>query len=186
VALVQRFDWIFYIFGGFLIFTGAKLCFEKEKEFVAEENAVLRVINRVIPIDPIAPPHRFFVHKGKKLHATPLFAVLLLIEASDVIFALDSIPAVLAISTDSFIVYTSNIFAILGLRSLFFAVSGMMDLFQYLKYGVSIILVFVGVKMTLAHHFKIPIVATLAFIALSLLISIGLSIIFPTKHVAKK
>ncbi len=148
VALIQRFNWVMYIFGAFLLYTGVKMLFEKEDaEFNPNENIIIRGFKKVFPVtDDMSHPH-FFIRKNKILYATPFFIVLLFIEISDLIFAVDSIPAVLSVSKDIFIVYTSNIFAILGLRSMYFALSGIMDYFHYLKYALSGILSFIGLKM---------------------------------------
>ena len=150
VALIQRFVWVMYIFGAFLIYTGIKMLFEKEDaEFDPNQNLVIRVFKKIMPVTEDMSVPRFFVKKNKIIYATPFFVVLLFIEVSDLIFAVDSIPAVLSVSKDPFIVYTSNIFAILGLRSLYFALHGIMAYFHYLKYALSGILTFIGIKMCL-------------------------------------
>ena len=150
VALIQRFVWVMYIFGTFLIYTGIKMLFEKEDaEFDPNQNLVIRVFKKIMPVTEDMSVPRFFVKKNKIIYATPFFVVLLFIEVSDLIFAVDSIPAVLSVSKDPFIVYTSNIFAILGLRSLYFALHGIMAYFHYLKYALSGILTFIGIKMCL-------------------------------------
>jgi len=150
VALIQRFVWVMYIFGAFLIYTGIKMLFEKEDaEFDPNQNLVIRVFKKIMPVTEDMSVSRFFVKKNKIIYATPFFVVLLFIEVSDLIFAVDSIPAVLSVSKDPFIVYTSNIFAILGLRSLYFALHGIMAYFHYLKYALSGILTFIGIKMCL-------------------------------------
>lgn len=158
VSLIQRFEWIVYIFGAFLIFTGIRMLFQREDDEVdADKNPAVRLLRRFMPVTKEYHGGNFFVHIDGKRWATPLLVVLLVIETTDLIFATDSIPAILAISRDPFIVYTSNVFAILGLRSLYFAVAGVIDLFCYLKYVLSIILAFVGVKMLLSHTaYKIP------------------------------
>jgi tellurite resistance protein TerC len=185
VAIIQRFDWVMYIFGTFLIFTGIKMLFEKEDaEFNPNQNILIRLFKKVFPVtDDMSKPH-FFVKKKNILYATPFFVVLLFIEISDLIFAVDSIPAVLSVSKDIFIVYTSNIFAILGLRSLYFALSGIMDYFLYLKYALSGILTFIGIKMVinelsseLNYSFHISNLASLGVIVVFLTISIIFSII---------
>ncbi len=148
VALIHRFDWIMYLFGAFLVYTGVKLVFEKEDaEYNPSENILIRGFKNVFPVTEDMSKPQFFVRKNKILYATPFFIALLVIEASDLIFAVDSIPAVLSVSKDPFIVYTSNIFAILGLRSLYFALNGIMSYFHYLKYALSGILTFIGLKM---------------------------------------
>jgi tellurite resistance protein TerC len=177
IGLFRLFDWVIYIFGAMLIFTAFKIAFRKEEKFEPEKNPLVRLFRKFFRVTADFHGESFFVKHSGLWSATPLFIALLLIESSDVIFAMDSIPAVLAITTDPFIVYTSNIFAILGLRSLFFVVSGMMDVFRYLKLGISVILCFVGVKMLLAHIYKIPIAVSLgvvfAVLAVSILISLA-------------
>lgn len=165
VALLHAFHWIIYVFGGLLIFTGFRMAFEHERPMDLEKNPVLRAFKRFIPIASTHQddPH-FFVKLRGIWHATPLFVTLLIVEVSDLIFAIDSIPAVLAISHDPFIVYTSNAFAILGLRALYFLLSGVMGMFRYLKVGVSMILVYVGLKMLLSDVLKIPIGVSLGII----------------------
>jgi len=164
VGLFNAFDWIVYLFGALLIFTAIKLAFRKEEKFDPEKNPVLRLFKRFFRVSGDYHGEKFFVSHSGLWSATPLFIALLLIETSDVIFAMDSIPAVLAITKDPFIVYTSNIFAILGLRSLFFVISGMMGLFRYLKLGISAILCFVGVKMLISHFYEIPIAVSLGVV----------------------
>ena len=156
VAIITRFEWVMYIFGAFLIYTGIHMLVEKKEkdEFNPNENIVIRAFRKIMPVtDDMTEPH-FFVKKEAKWFATPFFLVLLFIEASDLVFAVDSIPAVLAVSTDTFIVFTSNIFAILGLRSLYFALNGVMGYFQYLKYALAIILAFIGTKMCVNEFYK--------------------------------
>ncbi len=178
VTLIHKFHWMIYLFGGFLVFTGIKLFFEKEKEFVPEKNLAIRLFRKLMPVTSIYHEAKFFIKEHGKLTATPLFVVLIVIETTDVIFAVDSIPAILSITTDPFIVYTSNIFAILGLRALYFALAGMMEMFHYLHYGLGTILVFVGGKMLAADYFHIPIGVSLAIIGAILLASIVFSLIF--------
>ena len=178
VTLIHKFHWIIYVFGGFLIFTGIKLAAEQDKEIHPEKNPVLKLFKRIMPVSHEFDKDRFFTMKAGLRHATPLFIVLLVVETTDVIFAVDSIPAVLAITHDPFIVYTSNVFAILGLRALYFAMAGIMVLFHYLNYGLSVILVFVGVKMVIADFYKIPIPVALGFIALVLALSVAASLIW--------
>ncbi len=181
ITLIHQFYWLMYVFGALLILTGIKLAFEKDKEIHPEKNFVLKLFKRFMPVTAAYEKDRFFVKKEKRYFATPLLVVLLVIETTDILFALDSIPAILAITTDPFIVYTSNIFAILGLRSLYFALAGMMQLFHHLHYGLAIILVFVGFKMLMAEIFKIPIAAALGVIALVLVFSIVASLIWPSR-----
>lgn len=181
VALIERIHWIIYVFGAFLIFIGIKMALEKEKEIHPEKNPVLKYFRKIMPVTKEFVGHDFFTKKGTRWAATPLFVVLLVIESTDVVFAVDSIPAVLAISHDPFIVYTSNVFAILGLRALYFAIAGVMQLFHYLNYGLAFILVFVGIKMILADFYKLPVSVALGVIAGVLAISVIASLMFPKK-----
>ena len=164
VSLIHAFHWVIYVFGAMLVYTGFKLMFQKEARIDPDRNPLLRLFRRFMPISTHYHGDGFFAREGLRWHATPLFAAVLVVEASDVVFAIDSIPAVLAITTDPFIVYTSNIFAVMGLRSLFFLLAGVMGLFRFLKIGISAILVFVGVKMLLAGIWKPPIWTSLAVI----------------------
>ncbi|MBN2356552.1 TerC family protein [candidate division KSB1 bacterium] len=179
ITLIQKFHWIVYLFGAFLVFTGFKMLGSKEKEVHPERNIILRIFTRFFPVSKDFKDGNFFRRENGRLLATPLFVVLLVVETTDVIFAMDSIPAILAITTDPFIVYTSNVCAILGLRAIYFALAGIMGLFQYLHYGLSIILMFVGVKMIIAEFIKIPVVIALTVVASILLSSILASIFFP-------
>jgi tellurite resistance protein TerC len=178
VALINRFHWIVIIFGGFLVFTGIRMLFSKETEVDPEKNVVVRFFRKFLPVTKTLHGEKLFVTQNSKLHATPLFLVLMIIESSDLIFAVDSIPAILAISKDIFIVYTSNIFAILGLRSLYFAIAGIMGYFRFLKVGLAFVLSFVGLKMLSSYfHFEIPIITSLAIIISILLLSILASVV---------
>jgi tellurite resistance protein TerC len=177
VALIQRLHWVIYILGAFLIYIGIKMAFAKEKKIHPERNPVLRTFNKLYPVDYDYKGNKFFIKKAGKLVATPLFVVLIVIETTDIVFAVDSIPAILSITLHPFIVFTSNIFAILGLRALYFAVSGIMKLFKFLNYGLSIILVFVGVKMLISDFYKIPVSIALAVVGIILAGSIILSLI---------
>ncbi|MCK9310683.1 MAG: TerC family protein [Bacteroidales bacterium] len=187
VALIERFAWIMYIFGAFLLYTGLKMLIDKKEasEFNPNENVIIKTFRKFFPvIDDMSRP-AFFVKKDGKTFATTFFVALLFIEASDIIFAVDSIPAVLSVSTDVFIVYTSNIFAILGLRSLYFALSGIMPLFHYLKYALAGILSFIGIKMCVnefasdfGYDFHISNMASLGVIITFLAVSIIVSIMF--------
>lgn len=180
IALIKMFHWIIYLFGAFLVYSGVKMAFHDETEQVdLEKNPVLRVFRKLMPVTPEFEDGKFFVSKDGVRHATPLFVTLLLVETSDVIFAMDSIPAIFAITLDPFIVYTSNIFAILGLRSLYFALSGIMGMFHYLNYGLSVILASLGIKMLVSGFFHIPVAYSLAFIAVTLAISVLASIMIP-------
>jgi len=179
VALIQKFHWMIYIFGGLLILTGIKMALQKDMEIHPERNPVLRLFQRFIPVTKDYEDDKFFFKRSGRYFATPLFITLLIVETTDLIFAVDSIPAILAITTDPFIVYTSNVFAILGLRALYFALAGIMQLFHYLHYGLSAILVFVGIKMLLADLYKTPVGISLGVVAGFLLISVIASIIRP-------
>ena len=180
VALIEKFHWITYILGLFLIITGIKLMREKGEKIHPEKNLALRFFNLFLRMTPTYVNGHFFVKKDNRYWATPLFAVLVVVETTDVIFAIDSVPAILAITKDPFIVYTSNVFAILGLRSLYFALESSMGLFQYLNYGLASLLIFIGVKMMIAGYVTIPVVWVLVVIAVVLSISIGASIIYKT------
>ncbi len=184
VALIQQFHWIIYVFGAFLIFTGIKMLVQKNEKIEPEKNPLVRLFKRFFPVTDTMHGDRFFVKTNARTVATPLFIVLLVIEFTDLIFAVDSIPAILAVSTDTFIIFTSNVFAILGLRALYFALAGIAKLFYYLKYGLSAILVFVGVKMVIAGFFKIPVVYSLLVIVSILILSILASVIFSKKQIA--
>ncbi|MBL7835751.1 MAG: TerC family protein [Cyclobacteriaceae bacterium] len=168
VELIHQFHWLIYIFGAFLIFTGVRFFKQDEVAINPENNAVVKLVRKIIPVTPDFVGNSFFTRVSGKLFATPLFVVMILIEVSDLIFAVDSIPAILAISDDSFIVYTSNVFAILGLRSLYFALAGIEKYFIYLKYGLAVVLIFIGVKMCIADLYHIPIEISLSFIVLTL------------------
>jgi TerC family integral membrane protein len=181
ITLIQKFHWIMYIMGGFLVLTGIKMALQKDAEINPERNPVLKLFRRVMPVTESYEDGRFFLRRGGRLFATPLFIVVLVVETTDVIFAVDSIPAILAITLDPFIVYASNVFAIMGLRALYFALAGIMQLFHYLPYGLSFILVFVGIKMLLVDIYKIPIGMALGTVAAVLAISVITSIVFPPK-----
>lgn len=182
VALLEKFHWLIYIFGAFLIFTGVKMGLQKDREVHPERNPVLKLFRKFMPITSDYEGGRFFVKKAAKKFATPLFIVLLVIETTDVMFALDSIPAILAITRDPFIVYSSNVFAILGLRALYFALAGIMKLFRYLHYGLSLILVFVGIKMVIAEFYEMPIGIALGVVAGILILSIVFSLKRPPEE----
>ena len=182
IELIHRFHWLIYIFGGFLIITGLRMVFGGDSKIEPEKNPVVRLVRRIFPVTQSFEGDNFFVRRNAKLWATPLFVVVILIETTDLIFAVDSIPAILAITDDPFIVYTSNVFAILGLRSLYFALSGIEKYFHYLKYGLAAILVFVGTKMCLTDYYKIPIEVSLLVIVCVLILSITASVAFPQKQ----
>jgi len=185
ISLIEKFHWLFYVLGAFLIYTGVKLAFQKDQEVHPDKNPVIALVRKIIPVTKEFSGSKFFVKQDGKRFATPLFVILLIVETTDVIFAVDSVPAILGISQDPFIVYSSNVFAILGLRSLYFALSGVMEMFHHLHYGLSIILIFVGVKMLASDYLKIPIWAALGFIALVLLVSVVASIRWPQKSEEK-
>ncbi|MBL9169211.1 MAG: TerC family protein [Verrucomicrobiales bacterium] len=181
-ALITKFAWIIYIFGAFLILTGLKMIFKREEEIHPERNPVVRWFKKLMPVTSDYRGDKFFVKENGVRMATPLFVVLLLVEISDLIFAVDSIPAIFAVTTDPFIVYTSNVFAILGLRSLYFALAGVMDKFHYLKIGLGVVLTFVGVKMLLAHSpYKLDTLVSLGVIVLILGTSVVMSLLRPKK-----
>lgn len=181
VALIAKFHWIIYVFGAFLVFTGIKMATSKNKELHPEKNPLIRLLRRLVPLTHEYEDGRFFVRKNNMLLATPMVLVLIVIETTDVIFAVDSIPAILAITTDPFIVYSSNLFAIMGLRALFFAIAGVVKRFYYIHYGLAAILTFVGVKMLLSEVYKMPSIAALAVIAVILSASIAASVIWPPR-----
>jgi tellurite resistance protein TerC len=176
VALIEKFHFTIYIFGALLIYTGYKMFYHKNAKIEPDKNPLIRVFKKFIPVTPHLQGDNFFVKLNGKRFATPLFLVLILIETTDLIFAVDSIPAILAITQDQFIVYTSNVFAILGLRSLYFALAGIVDRFWLLSFGLAIVLVFVGIKMLLIDLYKIPIEWSLIFIAFIITTSIVLSL----------
>jgi tellurite resistance protein TerC len=183
VALISKFHWIIYIFGAFLIFTGIKMLFHKNEEIVPDKNPMVRLFKKFFPVSEQMHGSKFFVKINAKTVATPLFIVLLVVEFTDLIFAVDSIPAILAISNDTFIIFTSNVFAILGLRALYFALAGITKYFHYLKYGLSAILVFVGIKMVIVGFYKIPIVFSLLTILGILLLSVLASLVFKNNKI---
>jgi tellurite resistance protein TerC len=181
-VLITKFSWIIYVFGGFLILTGIKMIVKQEEEMHPERNPVVRWFTRFMPVTSDYRGDKFFVRENGMRMATPLFVVLLLVEVSDIIFAVDSIPAIFAVTRDPFIVYTSNIFAILGLRSLYFALAGVLDKFHYLKIGLGVVLTFVGVKMLLGHTpWKIDTLVSLGVIVTILAGSIIVSLLRPKK-----
>ncbi len=181
IQLIHHFHWIIYVFGAFLVYTGLKIPFEKDKEIQPDKNPLVRLFKKFMPVTNEFHGEKFFVRLNGKKFATPLFIALIVIEFSDLIFAVDSIPAVLAISDDTFIVYTSNVFAILGLRALYFALAGILKYFRFLKFGIAFILVFVGAKMLISGVYKFPIVASLFVILGLLVVSVVLSVLIPEK-----
>jgi len=185
IELIHQFHWLIYIFGGFLIITGIRMIISGDIKLDPEKNPFAKLARRLFPFTESFEGDKFFVRRNAKLWATPLFLVVVLIEATDLIFAVDSIPAILAISEDPFIVYTSNVFAILGLRSMYFALSGIEKYFKYLKYGLSTILIFVGVKMAITDLYKIPVDLSLIIIVFILAISMLASVVVLKKTESK-
>lgn len=184
-ALLQRFHWMVFVFGGFLLFTGAKLLFRKEEEVDPEDNFALKLARRYLRTTTKMHGDRFFVVENGVRFATPLFLVLIVIEFTDLLFAVDSVPAVLAISDDLYVVYTSNVMAILGLRALYFMLSGMMSRFHYLGTGLALILLFIGAKMVASPFFKISSLVSLLVIGVVLLASVGVSLLKPVREPSK-
>jgi tellurite resistance protein TerC len=184
VGLIERFHWVLYFFGALLIYSGIRLGFSGEHQVDPAKNPAVRILRRLMPVTDDYQGGRFLVRGWKGmpgLYATPLLVVLAVIETTDLLFAVDSIPAVLAVTLNAFIVYTSNVFAILGLRSMFFAVSGLMKAFRFLHTGLAVVLVLVGVKMISADYFPVPTLVTLGAVALVLAVSIAASIALPAK-----
>jgi len=181
IELLQHFHWIIYLFGVILIFTGIKLATAEGHEVHPENNWILSMVKKVIPITHHYVGDAFLVKREGKYWGTPLLVVLIIVESTDLLFAVDSVPAILAITQDPFIVYTSNVFAILGLRALFFALSGMMQAFRYLNYGLAALLIFIGCKMLMSHYVDIPILATLGVIAAVIGVSIAASVFIEGK-----
>lgn len=171
IELIHKFHWLIYIFGGFLLITGLRMVFGEDKPIEPEKNPLVKLVRKLFPVTTSFEGDKFFVRKDHKTYATPLFVVVVLIEGTDLIFAVDSIPAIIAISEDTFIVYTSNVFAILGLRSLYFALAGIEKYFTYLKYGLATILMFVGIKMCITDFYKIPVEISLIVISFLLAVS---------------
>jgi tellurite resistance protein TerC len=181
VGLISRFSWITYGFGALLVYSGIKLLKQGERQIHPEKNFVLRLFRRVLPVTQDYVGGQFFTRR-ERLYATPLLVVLLIIETTDVLFAVDSIPAVLAITLNAFIVYTANVFAILGLRSMYFALAGMMDVLHYLHYGLSAVLIFIGLKMVASHYVDLPTEWTLAIVLSILAVSVVASLLNPQKQ----
>jgi TerC family integral membrane protein len=182
VGLIHRFHWLFFIFGALLIYSGIRLCVMGAHQIDPSANPVVKAFRSWMPVTEDYHGGRFVLRNAQdngRLYATPLLIVLLVIETTDVLFAVDSIPAILAITLNAFIVYTSNVFAILGLRSMYFAVSGLIKIFRFLHYGLAVVLILVGLKMLASDYFKVPIVATLSVVAAVLLVSVVLSLAFP-------
>jgi tellurite resistance protein TerC len=175
-ALLREFHWIIYIFGAFLVLTGIRMARHQDEELRPEQNPVVKFFRRLMPVTENFEKDKFFVRRAGTLMATPLFLILLIVESTDLVFAVDSIPAIFAVTRDPFIVYTSNVFAILGLRALYFLLANVMGKFQYLKVGLSVILVFIGVKMLITDLYHIPVGASLLVVAGILTISIVASL----------
>lgn len=178
-TLLHYFHWIIYVFGAFLIFTGVQMLRAGDAQTDPENNPVIRLVRRILPVTDDYEEQHFFVRRQGKLFATPLLVVLLSVESTDLMFAVDSIPAIFAVTDDVFIVYTSNVFAILGLRALYFLIADVLDLFVYLRYGLGVVLGFVGVKMLLVDTYPIPIGVSLSVIAAVLTVAVTASLLFP-------
>jgi tellurite resistance protein TerC len=176
ITLLNHFHWVIYVFGGFLIFTGVKMARHSEEEVHPERNPVLGLFRRFVPMTPDYEGAHFVVRRAGRRLATPLLAVLVLVETTDIIFAVDSIPAILAVTRDPFLVFSSNAFAILGLRALYFMLAGMMDRFVHLKIGLAVVLIFVGLKMVASEWYTLPIWASLAIIAGTITVSVVASL----------
>lgn len=181
IALITKFHWVIYVFGAFLVFTGIKMLTSGDSEIHPDKNPVIRLARKLFPVTPQYHGDHFFARIDGRLFATPMFLVLLMIETTDLVFAVDSIPAILAITRDTFIVYTSNVFAILGLRSFYFALAGMFYKFRFLKVGLSIVLAYVGIKMLIADFYKIPTMISLGMIVVTIGTSILVSFLIPAK-----
>lgn len=178
ITVINKIHWILYVFGLILIISGAKMMFGHEKEKDHKDSKVIKLLGKIIPVTDKLHDEKFIVKENNKWFATPLLAILILIEFSDILFAIDSIPAIFSISTDPFIVYTSNIFAILGLRSMYFVLGALHEKFKYVKFGVALILVFTGIKLSiLFFHIEIPIIASLLIIFSILVLSVLLSLL---------
>lgn len=178
-ALIARFQWAILVFGAFLVVTGIKLLLQKDAEIHPEKNPMVHLVRRLVPLTSEYHGQRFFVRLSGRIHATPLLLVLAVVEATDVVFAVDSIPAIFGVTRDPFLVFTSNIFAILGLRSLYFLLASVMDKFHYLKYGLGLVLAFIGTKMLISEWIHVPIGLSLGTIGALLALSILASILFP-------
>jgi tellurite resistance protein TerC len=181
--LVSRFEWVLYVFGAMLVITGIRMAFKSDEEFDAEQNPVVRFVRRFVPMTAgYRGPHFFTIENARRV-ATPLLLVLVLVEVTDLMFAIDSIPAIFAVTTDPFLVFTSNIFAILGLRSMYFLLAAVVYRFYLLKYGLAVILIFVGAKMLLEHFIHVPILLSLGVVVTVLASSIAASLIWPKAEI---
>ena len=176
IAILNQFEWVIYIFGAFLVFSGFKMLMPQSEDHDLEKSWVIRWTKKIFPTTPKFHDDKFFVKIAGKWMITPLFITLIFVEFSDLVFAIDSIPAIIGITKDPFIVFTSNVFAILGLRALYFALKGFADMFHYLKYGLAVILMFIGVKMLIIHWYHMPVSITMAVIFVVLLVSVLVSI----------
>ena len=181
--VLHRWEWVMYIFGALLVVTGIKMAVKREDVADLTDNGILKFVRRLVPITPAYHGQRFFVREGGRILGTPLLLVIVLVELSDLMFAIDSIPAIFAITDDTFVVYTSNIFAILGLRSMFFLLAAVVERFVYLKYGLAVVLTFIGVKMLLHDVYKVPILASLGIITALIGGSIVVSLLYPPRDV---
>lgn len=184
VTLIHYVHWIIYVFGAFLVYVGIRLALQNGENVHPDQNRAVKLFRKFVPVTKEVVDGKFFVRR-RGLYATPLFLVLIVVETTDVIFAVDSIPAILAITRDAFIVYTSNVFAIMGLRAMYFALAGMMEMFHFLHYGLSLVLVFIGAKMLLSNYYPIPTEWALGVVAGLLAISVGASLLFPAKEKAE-
>jgi tellurite resistance protein TerC len=182
IGLLNALGWVIYIFGAFLVYTGVRMAFKKEEKVEAEHNPVLRLVRRIFPVSKDYHGENFFIVEGGVRKATPLLLVLVLIESTDIVFALDSVPAILSVTKDSFIVFSSNIFAIMGLRSLYFALAGVLQKLRFLHYGLAAVLVFLGVKMLIGHWVEIPILLSLGVIAIILVVAITASLVWSRRN----
>ena len=185
VALIQQFEWVIYILGAFLVFTGIKMALNVEEDIDIEKNVLLAAMRRWFPVTANYHEDKYFVKREGKMFLTPLFIVVVLITVTDIVFAMDSIPAIFAVTKDAFIVYSSNAMAVMGLRAMYFAVNNLVELFHYLKYGLAIILIVLGIKMLTEHFIHIPVFFTLFFIAFVLGVSIFLSVSMQKNKVKK-
>src|SRR5574341_2261670 len=175
-VLLKEFHWLIYVFGAFLIFTGIRMALQQNEEVQPEHNPVFRLFRKAMPVTESFEGSKFFIRRAGTLMITPLFLILLVVESTDLVFAVDSIPAIFAVTEDPFLVYTSNVFAILGLRALYFLLANVMDKFQYLKLGLSAVLTFIGIKMVIVDFYHIPVAVSLATVATILTISILVSL----------
>jgi len=179
IFLIEHFAWIMYVFGAFLVYTGVRMAIEEETTVEIEANPVIRVLRRWFPVTDRYHGHRFFVRENGRVVLTPMLVVLLMIESTDLVFALDSIPAIFAVTKDRFIVYTSNILAILGLRALYFLLARIINRFHLLKFGLAVVLAFIGLKMIIEPWYEVPTVGSLVVVASILLISVSASLVWP-------